>query len=208
MSSTTIRSGLLAACAAVAIVHCGREPARAGFWFENVSFVLPPTETAQLGGPIRNEEKQRIQSVAWSELKAAFAGLALNLSGDHTAFYRVAVVQDTPDVSRLSRGAAGESHVLGPLGGGGSVSFFILAKNAIYYAPPAANRAAIIDGIGRGIGRAATHEFAHQILRDVAIDATRDRDSYEYGSADRAVQYYGALHWDGAWGALVKKLGR
>ena len=52
---------------------------------------------------------------------------------------------------------AGESHVFGPLESWGSVGFLILAHNAIQYAPPGASRQTIVEGIGRGIGRAAVH---------------------------------------------------
>ena len=64
------------------------------------------------------------------------------------------------------------------------------------HAPAGADRAAIIDGLGKGIGRTAAHEFAHQILPHVNIHASKDTDSYEYSSSDRASQYYGTLHWD------------
>ena len=34
-----------------------------------------------------------------------------------------------------------------------------------------------------------------------------DRDSFEYFSSDRASQYYGDLHWAGAWPLLATKVG-
>jgi hypothetical protein len=200
---------VLAVVGAMTAAECraGGSAVRAGFWFDQVTFELPARETGRIGGPIRNEEKERIRSIAFSELKTAYSGLRLELSNDHRTFYRVSVVQDLGEQSRLARGAAGESHAFGPLGGSGSVSFLILARNAVSYAPPKTDRAAIIQGIGRGIGRAAAHEFAHQIVGGT-LDATTDRDSYEYGSADRAAQYYGTLHWNGAWETLVRKIGR
>lgn len=51
---------------------------------------------------------------------------------------------------------------------------------------------------------AAVHEFAHQLL---AIDRTGDRQTYEYGSADRREQYNGEMRWGDAWPALHKRLG-
>jgi hypothetical protein len=59
------------------------------------------------------------------------------------------------------------------------------------------------------VGRAAVHEFTHQILgRDAPIDGSKDVGSYEYGSTDRAAQYYGPIRWDLAAPLLRKKLGR
>jgi hypothetical protein len=107
--------------------------------------------------------------------------------------------------------SAGESHVFGPLGSWGSVGFLILAHNAIEYAPPAASRQDIVAGIGRGIGRAAVHEFAHQSLgvdNLTHIDNRTDTTSYEYGNADRPSQYYGELRWTTAWPVLQQKFGR
>jgi hypothetical protein len=98
--------------------------------------------------------------------------------------------------------------VLGPLGGMSELSFDVLAASAIRFAPPAAPRAAIVDAIGRGIGRAAVHELAHQIVSTASMDNQTDPDSYEYSSFSRASQYYGVLHWAGARTAIVEKIGK
>jgi hypothetical protein len=90
---------------------------------------------------------------------------------------------------------AGESLSFGWLGGSGGVSFDLVALKAIHYAPDGATRQMIIDGIGRGIGRVAAHEFAHQMLNSDAAHNEADENSYEYPSPDRASQYYGELHW-------------
>lgn len=96
---------------------------------------------------------------------------------------------------------------MGPLGGEGTVSVRAVAAQAVHYAPPGATRAAIIEAIGRGIGRTAVHEFAHQILFGEPVPPSTDPQSYEYESSDRAEQYYGSVHWDTAWPFLVRKLG-
>jgi hypothetical protein len=203
---------LIAAVIAAVQCQCAREAARAGFWFSDVTFELPARETTRIGGALRDDERRHIEQVAWAELTSAYAQFRIAFADDRSAYYRVAVVQDLPPIPSGARtnlhGSAGASIVLGPFPRQGAVSFLVLAKNAVYYAPPDADRATIIDAIGRGIGRAAAHEFAHQILKDVRVDNTSDRASYEFGSADRAEQYYGPLHWHGAWDALVKKLGR
>jgi hypothetical protein len=93
------------------------------------------------------------------------------------------------------------------VGGQGVVNFRMLARSAIAYAPADAERSAIIAAIGRGIGRAAVHEFAHQLLGAASIHDTTDVESYEYSSADRRGQYYGSMHWDIAWAMLGARVG-
>src|SRR6266540_1692278 len=97
---------------------------------------------------------------------------------------------------------------MGPLGGEGFVSFRTVAVPVIHYAPPNTRRLVIIEAIAMGIGRTAAHEFAHQILFGQNLHASTDAQSYEYESADRAEQYYGSMHRDGAWPFLAEKLGR
>jgi hypothetical protein len=181
----------------------------AGFWFEPVTFDASEVGADRLGGPIAEQEIRTIASVASSEVTGAFAGLRITFSDRRDATYRVSVVQDLRDpTSPLFPGASGESRRLPGLGGQGAVSFRTLANNAISYAPAGANRPAMIAAIGRGIGRAAIHEFAHQILGGTArIHDTTDVQSYEYASADRREQYYGPAHWDIAWPMLLKQIG-
>ena len=53
----------------------------------------------------------------------------------------------------------------------------------------------ILDGIGRGVGRVAAHELAHQMMNAADAHNPGDESSYEYPSPDRAVQDDGELHW-------------
>ena len=65
--------------------------------------------------------------------------------------------------------------------GRGSESFRSLAHGAIVHAPPDADRQEIVAAIGRDIGRAAVHEFTHQLLgRQARIDDSIYVQSYEY----------------------------
>jgi len=66
----------------------------------------------------------------------------------------------------------------------------------------------MIEGIGRGVGRVAAHEFAHEILGAVPLHNNLDESSYEYPSPNRAAQYYGELHWTTAGPLLRQKLGK
>jgi len=176
----------------------------AGFWFENVSFESPHFESAGLGGPITEAEEEVIQETARSEIRNAFAGMRIRLTDDREAFYRVRVVQEFgPGI----RGAAGATRVVAPVGGNGSVNFLMLASQAVSHAPPGADRATVIEGIGRGVGRAAVHEFAHQLLPRLNIHDSTDDRSYEFGYSSRPAQYYGEMRWDIAKPALMERFG-
>jgi hypothetical protein len=83
-----------------------------------------------------------------------------------------------------------------------------MASAATVYSPAGAGRAAIIDAIGRGIGRSAVHEFAHQLLPHAPLHASADRASYEFYSAARPQQFVGEMHWDLAWPMLESRLKR
>lgn len=181
----------------------------AGFWFdEGVTFELPHLQAAGFRDPIVAGEQRTIRALARAELQEAFSDFRLAVSDDHGAPYTVSVVQEFP-ASRLTPfGAAGQSIVLAPLGGRGSVSFQILGSLAVTQAPPGATRQQIIEGIGRGIGRAAAHEFAHQLLPNVQIDASTDDRSYEFEAAARPAEFYGSMHWDLARTFLERRLGR
>jgi hypothetical protein len=181
---------------------------RAGFWFDEVTFALPHLQAAGWGGPIDEREAAVIRGVARAELDAAFARFRLRISDRRRAPYTVRVVQEFPASRQRPFGAAGQSLVLAPLGGHGSVSFLMLGSLAIAHAPPGSRRADIIEGIGRGIGRTAAHEFAHLLLPGVGMHASVDERSYEFERAARPGQYYGPIHWDIAAAPLEKRLGR
>jgi hypothetical protein len=187
----------------------------AGFWWDNAPFLLSADDAAKIGGPLGDGELARLEEISRAEVERAFRGLRIVVTENPGAFWRVAVVA-TPLTTTRNRTTypfsfAGESRVFGPLGGSGSVAFAILAHNAIEYAPAGASRPQIVDGIGKGIGRAAVHEFAHQALgldNLGYLDNRTDEDSYEYANADRPSQYYGELRWTTAWPVLVEKFGR
>jgi hypothetical protein len=200
------------ACALVASVACaamvgGCVPRRAvvlGFWFETVTY-----RSSRFGGPLTAEELQTIASVARSEVAHAFSDLRLTVSNRKDARYRVRVLQQLHDPRfRGHVGVAGASRAVSMFAGDGAVNFSLLAGYAESYATADADRATIVTAIGRGVGRAAVHEFAHQLLGTALIDDGDDAQSYEFGSAARREQYYGQMHWRGAWPALYKRFGR
>ena len=187
----------------------------AGFWWGDTPLLLSADDARKVGGPLTADELRSIEAISRHEVQRAYAGLRISITDRRQAFWRVAVVGAPLTVTRNRTtypfSFAGQSRVFGPLGGSGSVAFAILAHNAIEYAPAGASRPQIVEGIGKGIGRAAVHEFAHQALgldNLSFLDNRTDPDSYEYGNADRRSQYYGELRWTAAWPVLEEKFGR
>jgi len=173
----------------------------AGFWFEPVTF-----DSSALGGPVTAQDLETIASIARAEVVHAFAGLPVVVSDRRDATYQVRVVQGLTDPRfRSDIEVAGASRALSGFGGRGAISFRLIAGHAIGYAPPGADRATMIAAIGRGIGRAAVHEFVHEFLPTSQIHG-KDIKSYEFGSAYRREQYYGDMHWDIAWPMLQRQM--
>jgi hypothetical protein len=199
-------AGIAALVVALGLPSCARDRvAEAGFWFDRVTFDLPLDDVERIGGPVRPEEQLQIESIARAELATAYAGLRIRFTSQPPATFRVSVVQDIP---ARALPVAGASRRL-PLGGGiGEVSFRTLGSQAVGNAPRDATRGRIIDAIGKGIGRTAAHEFAHQLLDHVNLHDTKDPDSYENGISNRPSQFYGTLHWAFARPLLAKTLGQ
>ena len=174
----------------------------AGFWFDRVAY-----ESPRLGGALSAHDLETIDTVARTELKDAFAGLRLRLSNRRNAMFRVRVAQALYDPRfRRDVGLSGESRAVAGFGGQATVSFYYHASNAEAYAAPADDRDAIVAAIGRGIGRAAVHELAHQLFPKAPLHSTNIL-SYEYRSAARVQQYYGPMEWDLAWPLLQRRYG-
>ena len=174
-----------------------------GFWFEDVTY-----RSFRLRGALSAAELDTVSLVARSEIVHAFSGLRVVVTDRQNARYRVRVVQQLRDPRfRGDVAVAGASRAISILGGDGAVNFSMLAGYAESYASPDADRAAIVVAIGRGVGRASVHEFAHQLLGQRPMDSTGDRQAYEYGSAARPEQYYGEAHWGPAWPELRRRFG-
>jgi hypothetical protein len=204
----TFRSALVAfgggALAATLILGCGGVTPTAGFWYDDGPLALPAPAAEKLGGLLTEDELESIKTSSRAELERAFAGMRLRIVDNHSAFWRV-------EVSRTLRGHgplpnAGESLSFGWLGGVGAVSFDLVALKALQYAPAGASRQVILDAIGRGIGRVAAHELAHQMIHSAEAHNPGDENSYEYPSSDREAQYYSELHWTTARPLLERTL--
>jgi hypothetical protein len=215
MATSHIRRGAAGVIARVAgfacwvglasAVACTRGPIELGFWIEPVSYVSP-----RLGDPITATELAGIETIARAEIATAFERFDVVVSGNRQARYHVRVVQRLLDQRFRSRevSVAGESRGAAGWGGSGAVSFDFLAGSAMVYAPEEIGRAELVAAIGRGIGRSAVHEFAHQLLPSTPIHDTRDRASYEFESAARIEQYFGDMRWDVARPLLEHRLRR
>jgi hypothetical protein len=120
----------------------------------------------------------------------------VTVSSRRDARYKVVVLPTLRD-ERLIRGGtyAGESRAVAGFGGNGAVNFEYVANGAMLFSPEHAGRAAVIEAIGRGVGRVAIHEFLHQLLPKAPIDGSDDPRSYEGNTAAAPEGYFGDLHW-------------
>jgi hypothetical protein len=207
-SGCALRAGVVVlAAAAVGTSACSRPSYTAGFWFADDALTLPDGVAGRLGGPLTAEERASIERIARAEIDRAFAGLSLSMSENRDAFWRVAVLRTLPSRGNRALPHAGESLAMGFMGGTGAVDFEFVAFTALHFAPDPAARPAIIEAMGRGVGRVAVHELTHQILGNSVGHNDADPDSYEYGNPDRRSQYYGDLHWTIALPRLKQRLG-
>ena len=190
-----------------ATVACSRAPT-AGFWYQEDALTFPADVGARLGGPLTSEEMASIEQLSRAEVERAFAGLRISVTRSERAFWRVTVLRSLPTRRSTDRPHAGESLAMGFLGGSGAVGFDFVVFQAVHFASPDESRQDTIEGIGRGVGRVAVHEFMHQILGASIADNVIDADSYEYGRPNRRSQYYGELHWTTAWPLLQRQFGR
>jgi hypothetical protein len=209
--STAVGLGGFVSLIAIAMflyVHSQQRVVEVGFWFEGVTFDLPRLRAEGYGGNPDSAEQQVIVNVARAEIERAFAGLRVVVSDNRRASYKIQVIQEFPPSPRAGFGVAGQSRGIAGLGGTGSVGFTVVGSLAVRHAPKGTTRAAVITAIGRGLGRSAVHELAHQLLPTTGIHDSRDEASFEYDNADRAVQYYGDMRWSLVWPLLESRLGR
>lgn len=196
-------SVICAAGFAVFVISSSSNTANLAFWFDSISDDARTTPE-RLPGGISPDELKLIEAIAREEIVSAFRQYPVSVVGREAGLYHVRVV----DSKNSSTGGYAESFVFPGIGGQGFVNFRSLAHGAIEYAPSDAGRHDIIAAVGRGIGRAAVHEFTHQLLgRDAPIHDSKDSQSYEYGSALRREQYYGPMRWDIAEPMLKEKFG-
>jgi hypothetical protein len=183
---------LVAASLGLLVTACGAPRAvELGFWFEPVTFT-----SSRLGAPVSRVEVAAIEKMARTEIMKAFQDFDVTLTANRHARYKVNVVQQLHD-GRILRpvDVAGQARVLRGFGGAGAVSFYYVASGATVYSPETADRAAVLEAVGRAIGRTAVHEFTHLLAPNTPIHDSRVPNSYENGTAS-AAQYFGEMRWD------------
>jgi hypothetical protein len=209
----TWRTGIAAAgvvailCAALAC-RAPRKAFDVGFWYDEFPFTFSEAVTAALGGPLANSDIDAIKRISRDELTRAFSGLEVTFTDSRDALWtiRVQLALERRRGQKLPN--AGETFAMGPLGSRSVVDFTEVLMAAIAHAPGGTTREELVAGIGLGIGRVAVHELGHAILGTAgSMDNRTDERSYEYFTHNRPSQYYGELHWAGAWPMLVERVG-
>ena len=201
--SSFIASLVVAASCATAC-HSDSREIRAAFWFDGVTPASVTVVSERLSAPLNSADLVAIEAEARRELQVAFEHTRLQFAGSPTPAFRVRVVPQ-PEHGR-SFPAAGESRAFGGIRGNGTVNFNVVALSALAYADRTAGREALVRAIGRGVGRTAVHEFAHQILGPAGMDGTADPLSYEHGDL-RAEHFFAQLHWGPAAARLQQRIG-
>jgi hypothetical protein len=202
---TTVVAAVALSSSAVACQRGGsNELIPAGFWFESLTPASVAVVSGRLSAPLTADDLLFIESAARRELLIAFEHTRLHFTATHPVVYRVRVV---PQIAHSRPyAAAGQSRSFGGIRGDGAVNFNTVALSALAFASAGSDRDTLLAAIGRGVGRTAVHEFAHQILGPATMDGTDDRFSYEHADL-RAEHFYAPLHWGPAAALLRQRVG-
>jgi hypothetical protein len=155
-----------------------------GFWFEPASFYPDGIDP-----PLSAHDMPAIEASARAELDRAFSGLRIRVTDRRDARFSVRVVPEVTDLV-FQTAVAGASRGVAGFGGSGVVSFNFAVNGAMSHASPETTRHEIVRAIGRGIGRTAVHEFAHQLLPTVPLHDSRAL-TYESEGVNGWAHYYG-----------------
>ena len=200
-------AALVIAANCAAACHLAASDSRlihASFSFDGVTPASVTVVSERLSAPLTAADLLAIESTARRELQIAFEHTRLQFTRAMTPAFRVRVVPQ-PEPGRVYP-VAGESRAFGGIRGNGTVHFNIVALSALAYADRSSGREALVHAIGRGVGRTAVHEFAHQILGPAGMDGTADLLSYEHGDL-RAEHFHAQLHWGPAAAQLQQRIG-
>ena len=197
-------ASLVVAASCVTACHSDGRRIEAAFWFDGVTPASVAVVSERLGAPLTPADLLVIEATARRELQIAFEHTRLQFTDSHEPAFRVRVIPQQEHGRPYP--AAGESRAFGGIRGNGTVNFNVVALSAVAYADRLSGREAVVHAIGRGVGRTAVHEFAHQILGPAEMDGTADLLSYEHGDL-RAEHFYAQLHWGPAAERLHQRIG-
>ena len=196
---------LAGSCAAACqTIGSGNRTIPAGFWFEGLTPAAIAVVNERLITPLTAEELRAIESIARRELQIAFDNTRLHFSESRASVYSVRVVPQLKLPRTLP--SAGESLSFGGTRGNGAVNFNTVAISAIAFTTESTDRETVVNAIGRGVGRTAAHEFAHQILGPSDMDGTADLLTYEHADL-RHEHFFATLHWGPAAERLRQRVG-
>ena len=149
------------------------------------------------GDELRAEERSRLAGAALDAMRAAFSGFDVVIT-EAPSGARLIRVEDTPPVRTTFFGAAGVTY---PAAHTSSVRFDVLAnlELAVVHCRDLSHcaampRAALVDGLGRGVGATAAHELGHQAGFRFALDSRCD-DCYDGRASTSYAHFFGRKHW-------------
>jgi hypothetical protein len=165
---------------------------------EPVTVAVTFANSWKVGGePLSDEEQLRVRAAALGAMRRAFAGFDVVVS-DAPPATRMVRVEDTPYGRLTLFGAAGVTY---PAAHTSSVRFDILANLLLAVVQchdlthcSAMPRAALVDGLGRGIGATAAHELGHQAGFRFALDSACD-DCYDSNASTSFAHFFASKHW-------------
>ncbi|HJZ72061.1 MAG TPA: hypothetical protein VKE51_09975 [Vicinamibacterales bacterium] len=186
---------IAALLAGVWAVSCtpGRAPLTVAMMFTN---------SWRVGGELLTQAEQaRLEQAAFDAMRAAFTGFDLVVAERPSDGARTIRVEDTPYGRRLDFGATGVTY---PASRTSSVRFDVLAnvELAVLHCRdishcPGASRAALVEGLGRGVGATAAHELGHQSGFEFTHDSRCD-DCYDGTASTSYAHFFGSKHWSAA----------
>ncbi|HMF99309.1 MAG TPA: hypothetical protein VKE96_33650 [Vicinamibacterales bacterium] len=183
-----------------------------------VSCIQPPTPLTVAmtfanswriaGEPLTQTEQAQLKQAALDAMRSAFRGFDLVVGEQLSRGAREIRVEDTPYGRRLDFGATGVTY---PASRRSSVRFDVLANVELAVVQcrtlshcPGTSRAALIEGLGRGVGATAAHELGHQRGFEFTRDSHCD-DCYDGTASTSYAHFFGAKHWSDAALEVMKR---
>ena len=160
------------------------------------------------GEPLTQAEQAQLKQAALDAMRSAFRGFDLIVGEQPSRSAREIRVEDTPYGRRPDFGATGVTY---PASRTSSVRFDVLANVELAVVQcrtisdcPGTSRAALIEGLGRGVGATAAHELGHQRGLEFTRDSRCD-DCYDGTASTSYAHFFGSKHWSDAALEVMKR---